>query len=123
MLEICEAKHYIKPTVYQGAYNVLARNAESELLPLLHKNGISFYSYWSAAGGAFNSSSTRMADKGPVGDLWRAQYGGAAEYIAKVSDAAARSGLTGHAVALSWVLHHPALHGEHGDAIVLVLAR
>jgi len=40
MLEICEAKHYIKPTVYQGAYNALARNAESELLPLLRKTAL-----------------------------------------------------------------------------------
>jgi aflatoxin B1 aldehyde reductase len=36
-----------------------------------------------------------------------------------VHAAAQREGLTGHAVALRWVLHHSILDGKLGDAIVI----
>lgn len=36
---------YVKPSVYQGQYNVFARKPEEELMPLLRSNGISFYAY------------------------------------------------------------------------------
>ena len=37
----------------------------------------------------------------------------------KVQDAAEKAGITGHAVALRWVLHHSALKGELGDAMII----
>lgn len=36
---------YVKPGVYQGQYNLLARKPEELLMPLLRSNGISFYAY------------------------------------------------------------------------------
>ena len=37
----------------------------------------------------------------------------------RVTVEAEKAGITGHAVALRWLLHHSALNGEHGDAIVI----
>ena len=41
LIEVCESEGYVKPTVYQGLYNVVARGHE-ELFPLLRKHGIVF---------------------------------------------------------------------------------
>jgi aflatoxin B1 aldehyde reductase len=35
----------IKPSVYQGNYSLLCRRGDTELFPLLRKEGISFYAY------------------------------------------------------------------------------
>ena len=42
---ICQKNGWVKPSVYQGPYNAIARLNEDELLPLLRKYGISFYAY------------------------------------------------------------------------------
>lgn len=121
MIEICDRHGYVKPSVYQGAYNALTRNSESELLPLLRKHQIAFYAYSAAAGGVLSGNSGRLVDTGRIGDLVRSQYGteSATEAIAKVAEAAQQINLNGHAVALRWVLHHSALDATHGDAILI----
>ena len=43
--KICEARGFVKPTVYQGRYSVLTRDIEPELMPCLKKLGIIFYAY------------------------------------------------------------------------------
>lgn len=125
ILALCAAKGYIKPSVYQGQYNALSRDAENELLPLLRENGISFIAFSPAAGGAFEKTSTLMADKGPAGNLWRKQYGypSAMAALERVRDAAERHGTTSHALALRWVLHHSALRADKGDAIIVGVRR
>ena len=45
ILEICDAKGYSKPSVYQGHYNVITRGAEEKLIPLLHKHNVAFQVY------------------------------------------------------------------------------
>ncbi|KIJ07566.1 hypothetical protein PAXINDRAFT_182446, partial [Paxillus involutus ATCC 200175] len=44
---VCVARQHgwVKPTVYQGLYNVTGRNVEAELLPCLRHFGIRFYAY------------------------------------------------------------------------------
>lgn len=41
----CNAKGYVKPTVYQGMFNAITRAVEQELLPCLRKLGMRFYAY------------------------------------------------------------------------------
>lgn len=53
ILDICEERGYVKPSVYQGHYNVIVRGGEAELFPLLRKNNIAFYAYSPATGGFF----------------------------------------------------------------------
>lgn len=48
---ICERRKFIKPTVYQGIYNLLDRTPEGELFPCLRKFGIKFIPYSTLAGG------------------------------------------------------------------------
>lgn len=45
IIEICERKGYVKPSVYQGHYNAVVRGGEEELFPLLRKHGIAFYAF------------------------------------------------------------------------------
>ena len=44
-LRICEDKGYVKPSVYQGQYNLLSRDYETTLFPLLRKYGMTFTAY------------------------------------------------------------------------------
>lgn len=44
-LDNAEKYGWIKPSYYQGLYNLLARKPEQELFPLLKKNNIFFYAY------------------------------------------------------------------------------
>lgn len=45
ILEICERRGFVKPSVYQGQYNPIVRGAEKELFPLLRNNNIAFYAW------------------------------------------------------------------------------
>ena len=45
VVELCEKNGWVKPTVYQGQYNAIARLGEDALLPMLRKHGLSFYAY------------------------------------------------------------------------------
>lgn len=81
-LTICEQHGYIKPTVYQGSYNAVARQAEERLLPLLRKHGITFIAYSPLAGGFLTGKLTNQTslsgsrfEKGhPMGDFIRGIY-------------------------------------------------
>jgi aflatoxin B1 aldehyde reductase len=44
-LAVCEEHGYIKPTVYQGEYNAIDRQAQKELFPLLRENNIRIIAY------------------------------------------------------------------------------
>lgn len=43
--QICEEKGYIKPSVYQGHYNALARSDEKDLIPFLRKHNCVYNAY------------------------------------------------------------------------------
>lgn len=42
---MCEKNGYVKPAVYQGAYNAITRLAEENLFPVLRKHGMSFAAF------------------------------------------------------------------------------
>lgn len=46
-----KSRKYIVPTIYQGMYNAITRQVETELLPALHKLDMRFYAYNPLAGG------------------------------------------------------------------------
>lgn len=138
ILSICEDQHYPKPVVYQGHYNIVSRKWEEKLLPFLRENGIAFYAYSPAAGGAFSKNSSRKAAKvaitsckgstkltrsqGALGDFFRATYHSSPTLkhaIARVQAEAEKNSLTGHEVALRWVRFHSALRPELGDAMIV----
>ncbi|EED16246.1 aldo/keto reductase, putative [Talaromyces stipitatus ATCC 10500] len=64
VVKICEENGYVKPSVYQGHYNAIARAVEKDLLPVLRKHGISFYAFSPAAAGMFSGNHKRNAEPG-----------------------------------------------------------
>ena len=48
---ICDKNGFVKPTVYQGMYNAIARQVERELFPALKRHGIRFLCYNPLAAG------------------------------------------------------------------------
>lgn len=126
--KICEDHAWVKPSVYQGQYNAIARRPEEDLLPTLRKYDMAYYAYSPGAAGMFSGKITRESihqegtrwDKDTrIGQLYASTYHKDALLDAgkKVHDAAEKAGISGHAVALRWMLHHSALTG--GDAIII----
>ncbi|CAJ2510878.1 Uu.00g065030.m01.CDS01 [Anthostomella pinea] len=57
-LGICEEQGYVKPSVYQGQYNLLCRTYETTLFPLLRKHNVAFIAYSPLAGGMLTGKVT-----------------------------------------------------------------
>ncbi|KAK7017692.1 NADP-dependent oxidoreductase domain-containing protein [Favolaschia claudopus] len=62
--DICKAKGYPLPSVYQGNYNAVARKIETEIVPTLRKLNIAFYVYSPIAGGLLAKTSQQMQSGG-----------------------------------------------------------
>ncbi|KAK5693415.1 hypothetical protein LTR97_009984 [Elasticomyces elasticus] len=127
---IAEKNGWVKPTVYQGQYNPIARLAEKDLLPVLRKHGIAFRAYSPSGGGIFSGKVSmnsidapdgRFSHNTPVGKFMSTAYL-RDELLAasrEVQSAAKKHGISGQAVALRWVLHHSALRAELGDGLIV----
>lgn len=55
-VRIAKEKNYVKPTWFQGQYNLVCRANEDALFPLLRKEGIRFAAYAPVAGGFLNGN-------------------------------------------------------------------
>ncbi|TVY31723.1 Aflatoxin B1 aldehyde reductase member [Lachnellula occidentalis] len=129
--EICDRHGWIKPTVYQGMYNVFHRGVEYELFPCLRKYDMSFYAYNPLAGGMLSDRYHR--DDSAVGGgarfdpekwsgkvarlrYWNNAYFDALDILRPVVK---KYALSEADVALRWLAHHSQLKGELGDAVVV----
>ncbi|KAI1767012.1 Aldo/keto reductase [Hypoxylon sp. FL1150] len=123
-LDICEKKGYVKPTVYQGQYNLVCRGPEKELLPFLREHGITFNAY-SPLGGGFltgnltkgTAENTRLTSAyGAHFARWydRPEFHDAVRALLRVVEPL---GIKPSEAALRWVAYHSAL-GE-ADGIIL----
>ncbi|KAL7943303.1 NADP-dependent oxidoreductase domain-containing protein [Trichoderma barbatum] len=109
VVEICERRGFVKPSVYQGQYNAIVRGGEKELFHVLRKSNIAFYA-WSPAGGGFFA-----------GNHKNGKAGGRFDKSAATDNAlaiAGKHGISGHATALRWTLHHSVLNAKYGDSII-----
>ncbi|KAI0140523.1 Aldo/keto reductase [Xylariaceae sp. FL1272] len=130
-IDICVANGYVKPTVYEGHYNVIARSGEKELFPLLRKHSMSFLGYSPAAGGLFSghaglsTSSKRWDNDNLIGKNYSGFYGHPLiqASVSPIIAAAEKHGISGHAAALRWTAFHSILSGEHGDGIVFTVSK
>ncbi|KAK4121002.1 aflatoxin B1 aldehyde reductase member 2 [Parathielavia appendiculata] len=126
-LDICEARGWVKPSVYQGHYNAIVRSGEKHLFPLLREHGLAFYAYSPAASGFFAGNyrnpvvGGRFDQSHFVGDLYREYYVKSAITAAtdRAVEVATRHGIGGHAAALRWTAHHSILSADHGDSIIV----
>ena len=45
VMDICEERGWVKPSVYKGQYNPIVRGGEEELFPVPRKHDIAFYAW------------------------------------------------------------------------------
>ncbi|OQV08787.1 hypothetical protein CLAIMM_13009 [Cladophialophora immunda] len=127
IVQICEEKGFVKPSVYQGQYNPLIRSGEKELFPILRKHGIAFYAWSPAAGGFFAGNhkhiqhGARFDSSTWLGQTYSSVY--LKPNIEAATDRAvelvAKHGINGHAAALRWTVYHSTLKEDFGDAIII----
>ncbi|KAF2110422.1 NADP-dependent oxidoreductase domain-containing protein [Lophiotrema nucula] len=131
--EICEAKGYVKPSVYQGLYNAIHRTVENELFPCLRKYGMSFYAFNPLAGGYLTDRyhredkdedaepGSRFDPKKLFGRMYRQRYWSEKTFDALdlLRAAAKKHGLGESECALRWMMHHSQLKKELGDKVII----
>ncbi|KAJ7306607.1 hypothetical protein JRQ81_010001 [Phrynocephalus forsythii] len=134
---LCRSQNWVLPTVYQGMYNAMTRQVETELLPCLRHYGMRFYAYNPLAGGLLTGKYKyeEVKDAGQkeacrfFGNDWaeayRNRYWKQAYFqgVSLVQEALREAygpdppSLT--AAALRWIYHHSKLEGGRGDAVII----
>eukprot|EP01050_Picozoa_sp_SAG11_P018949 SAG11_NODE_2945_length_2820_cov_2.401323_2_plen_302_part_00 len=69
----CKELHYVLPTVYQGHYNALTRQAEAEVFPCLRALGMKFYAHGPLFAGVLATAGGRSAGVSPADARERAK--------------------------------------------------
>ncbi|KAJ7892472.1 NADP-dependent oxidoreductase domain-containing protein, partial [Mycena olivaceomarginata] len=128
---ICKQHGYVQLSVYQGIYNAIHRNVESELFPALRKFGIAFYAFNPLAEGfltdrystidATPEAGDRLHPDGLAGKAFRARYWKPVFFDAleEVRTVATAHGLTMAKVAFRWIAHSSLLRRESGDTVII----
>jgi aflatoxin B1 aldehyde reductase len=133
-LQIANENGFVKPSVFQGQYNLLCRTYESTLFPLLRAHNISFVAYSPLAGGFLTGKVT--FSKGPDdlqgtrfevsetnfgGMRYRSFYDKPSMHAAlrQVAPACESHGITLGNAAMRWLLFHSYLDGNRGDSVVI----
>lgn len=119
-LDIAEKENLVKPTVYQGQYNLLCRAYEDDLFPLLRKNNISFNAYSPLAGGFLLGNFTaegvvggsRFSNPGPFKDWYdKPSMHEAIKHLRAISE---KTGLGMDELSIRWLAYHSALQDQDG---------
>lgn len=121
----------MRPTVYQGMYNCISRNIETELIPACRRYGLDVVVYNPIAGGLLSGKlkspdgvpdEGRFSDQAASGALYRRRYFRESTFraIRTIEKAAGEAGLSMVEVALRWVVHHSALNIKGGNDGILI---
>ncbi|KAJ5787631.1 hypothetical protein N7457_002621 [Penicillium paradoxum] len=131
-MEVAEEKNFIRPSVYQGQYNVFCRGYEVELFPVLREFGIAFEATSPLAGGfltgklSYSPSPQQLqgtrfevGEGNMLGAVYRMWYDLPAYHEAmRALDKVGKDlGTTGAQCALRWLLFHCKL--KDPDRIVI----
>lgn len=126
----CDRNGWIKPTVYEGMYNPLARKAENELDACLNEYGMRFYAYNPLAGGLLTGRYRAFEDAPADGRFthrpnyqkryWKKSCFDAA---AVIKEAAERNGMDLIEAVYRWLIHHSMLDADRGDAVIVGASR
>lgn len=126
----CRANGLVLPTVYEGVYNALTRNAEKELFDALKAFNMRFYAYNPLAGGMltgkYNSVDDKPRDgrfalrKAYPGRYWKESFFDA---VGIIREACAVHNIPMAEAALRWLAYHSKLHNARGDAIIIGASR
>ena len=112
-LDVADAKGYVKPSYYQGQYNLITRTHEDNLMPLLRAHGIHYVVFSPLAHGILAGRSP----EGMQGPFVFYDTPAVVNALANIRQAASNAGLSMEGASLRWLAHHSAL-GE-GDGIIL----
>ncbi|OPB45260.1 short chain dehydrogenase/reductase [Trichoderma guizhouense] len=117
---LCQHRGWVKPTIYQGVYNAITRNLETEVIPACRRFGLEVVIYTPLGGGLLTGRYKTLDDKEEegrfnnstfLGPIFRAMYFN--ESLFKALDilrlVAESHNLTMAEVALRWLVHHSAL--------------
>lgn len=122
----CDRHGWVKPTVYEGIYNPLTRNAETELNACLNAFGMRFYAYNPLAGGLLTGRYTSYEESPSDGRFthrpnyqkryWKKSFFDAVDLIRTAAD---NHGITIIEAVYRWLVCHSMLNGERGDAVII----
>lgn len=123
-IEICERNGYIKPTVYEGVYNILNRRHEGPVLDIVRKHGMQFVAHSPQASGFLRGSltsgqveGTRFAEGNIMSmDARRYDTERHHEAIRFLDNALKTYGISKSEASLRWLAFHSQLGPE--DAIL-----
>lgn len=126
----CEKYGFLKPTVYQGMYNAVCRNVDSELFPAIHSLGIRFYAFNPLAGGLLSGKQLdfdKVPEPGRFARLksyrdryWKHSYFDALGEIKKACD---EENVPMAEAAYRWLVNHSNMNAAFGDGILLGASR
>jgi aflatoxin B1 aldehyde reductase len=119
-LAIAEKENLVKPSVYQGQYNLLCRAYETTLFPLLHKHNISFVAFSPLAGGFLLGNLTAEGVQGGSRFAVQSPFTGwydkptMHEAIKRLRAIAEKTGIGMDELSLRWLAHHSILQDQDG---------
>lgn len=127
----CKYNNWVRPTIYQGMYNVITRNIEKELFVACRRYGLDIVVYNPIAGGLFSGKikSTdmtpeegRFSNKTRQGANYRQRYLRESTFksLQIIEQAVEKEGLTMIETALRWTVHHSGLRIKDGNDGILI---
>ncbi len=123
---ICKQNGWILPTVYQGMYNAITRDVESELFPALRTMGIRFYAYNPLAGGILTGKHFKPEQPPPEGRFaiqknYQERYWKKScfDALGKLRPHCEEPKITLTDSALRWELFHSSLSAPRHDAVII----
>lgn len=122
-LDVAAKEDYIKPSVYQGQYNLFCRGAEDSLFTLLRKHNMVFNAYSPLAGGFllgnFTADGLQAGSRFVAGSPFVSWYDKPSMHAAvkELRVIAGDAGLGMDELALRWIVHHSIL--EKDDGVIL----
>ena len=130
----CKYNGWVRPSIYQGMYNVILRSIEAELIPACHRYGLDVVVYNPIAGGLLAGKIASTSDKDiPTEGRFSNKYmngasrprywrDGTFSAIDVLREVAAKHDTTMIEIALRWLRHHSALDLEgkqYNDGIII----
>ena len=133
-LKIASEKGYVKPSVFQGQYNLLCRTYESTIFPLLRRHNINFVAFSPLAGGFLTGKLTQstgpedlkgtrfeVSDANFMGMGFRYWYDKPSMHTAvrEMAELCKTHGVKINHAAWRWILYHSLLRRERGDGVII----
>ncbi len=127
---ICKERGWPAPSVYQGRYNGLTRNVETELLPALRKLGMRFYAYNPLAGGLLSGRYADFEDSPAPGRFtlrttYRTRYWKKSffEALKVLTTTCNELDIAPAEAAFRWLAYHSMLFSSNEDGIIVGASR